>query len=242
VLNADLDVEALAAGYAEDKRIRVDGIFEPAVAERIRAACLEQVPFDLITYVDERPVEISDAEFRRLPRQQVDDMQRQIMASAARGVGYAYGGYRPGRELGPDANPELRFVNDVFDFLNGPEMLDFVSRITGKNDLVSADAQYTRYLPGQYLTRHLDNVEREKRRLAYVIGFSRDWHPDWGGLLQFFSADGTPRDAWQPKINTMSLFDVSHVHSVTYVAPFAPEPRLSLTGWFRAMPLGANER
>jgi len=34
----------------------------------------------------------------------------------------------------------------------------------------------------------------------------------------------------------LSLFDVRHVHSVTYVAPFAGAPRLSITGWFRAGP------
>jgi Rps23 Pro-64 3,4-dihydroxylase Tpa1-like proline 4-hydroxylase len=53
-------------------------------------------------------------------------------------------------------------------------------------------------------------------------------------LLQFFEDDGTPRDAWAPQFNSMSLFDVRHVHSVTFIAPFALEPRLSLTGWFRA--------
>ena len=215
MLNRALDVESLAARYAEDGRIRIDGILEPDVAERIREACLEHVPFDLISYIDERPVEISDARFRQLSLQQVDDMQRQLMANAARGVGYAYGGYRPGRELEAGAHAELRFLNDVFDYLNGQKMLDFVSRVTGSDDLVSADAQYTRYLPGQFLTRHLDDVEREQRRLAYVISVSRDWHPDSGGLLQFFAADGTPRDAWAPRFNTMSLFDVRHVHSVT---------------------------
>jgi SM-20-related protein len=32
----------------------------------------------------------------------------------------------------------------------------------------------------------------------------------------------------------MAIFDVRHIHSVTYVAPLAAKPRLSITGWFRA--------
>ena len=236
MLNPQLDAAALAQRYAGDGRVRIDGILDPDVAERIRDACLNLVPFDLITFVEGRPVEIPDADFRKLSRSQIDAMQSEVMANAARGIGYAYGGYRMGRRPVGRPDERLDFLHSVFDYLNGPEVLDFVNQVTGRVDLESADAQYTRYLPGQFLTRHLDNIEREKRRVAYVISFSRDWHPDWGGLLQFFQADGTPRDAWLPTFNAMSLFDVSHVHSVTYVAPYAPEPRLSLTGWFRALP------
>ena len=61
-------------------------------------------------------------------------------------------------------------------------------------------------------------------------------------LLQFFEDNGTPRDAWVPGWNVLSLFDVRHVHSVTYVAPFAGAPRLSITGWFRAGPRQAGPR
>ena len=113
-------------------------------------------------------------------------------------------------------------------------MLDFVKQVSGRNDVVSADAQYTRYSAGQYLTRHRDVVDRPPRRLAYVLGFTRNWHPDWGGLLQFYEDNGTPRDAWAPAFNRLVLFDVRHVHAVTYVAPFAGAARLSLTGWYYA--------
>ena len=113
-------------------------------------------------------------------------------------------------------------------------MLSFISTVSGRNDLKSADAHFTRFTPGQFLTRHRDENTNEQRRLAYVLSLSKNWHPDWGGLLQFFEDDGTPRNAWVPQFNTLSLFDIRHVHSVTFIAPFALEPRLSVTGWFRA--------
>jgi Rps23 Pro-64 3,4-dihydroxylase Tpa1-like proline 4-hydroxylase len=69
------------------------------------------------------------------------------------------------------------------------------------------------------------------------MNFSPQWHPDWGGMLQFFQDDGTPRDAWAPQFNSLVLFDVAHVHSVTFVAPFAKTPRFAVTGWFRTKPL-----
>ena len=36
--------------------------------------------------------------------------------------------------------------------------------------------------------------------------------------------------------NNLALFDVHHPHSVRFVAPFAPEARYSVTGWFRTVP------
>jgi Rps23 Pro-64 3,4-dihydroxylase Tpa1-like proline 4-hydroxylase len=127
---------------------------------------------------------------------------------------------------------DLGFLYGMFEYLNSPAMLGFIEQITGRRDIVRADAQYTRYSAGQYLTRHRDDIEGTTRRLAYVFGFTRRWHPDWGGLLQFYEDDGTPRDAWAPAFNRLSLFDIRHVHSVGYVTPFAGESRLSLTGWF----------
>jgi Rps23 Pro-64 3,4-dihydroxylase Tpa1-like proline 4-hydroxylase len=122
----------------------------------------------------------------------------------------------------------------LLDFLNTPEILGVVSKISGRDDLRSADGQVTAYTPGHYLTRHRDRIDGEERRLAYVLGFTREWHPDWGGLLQFYDDDGSPRDAWAPRFNSLALFDVRHVHAVTYVTPYARKPRLSLTGWFRS--------
>ncbi len=94
--------------------------------------------------------------------------------------------------------------------------------------------QVTRYRPGHFLTRHNDVVPAEQRRVAYVLGFTPRWHPDWGGLLQFYRQDGVPQDAWAPGFNDLMLFDVHRVHAVTYVTPFAAEPRQAISGWFSA--------
>jgi SM-20-related protein len=35
-------------------------------------------------------------------------------------------------------------------------------------------------------------------------------------------------------MGALRLFAVPKLHSVSYVTPFAPEPRLSVTGWLRS--------
>ena len=234
MLNPDLDTAELAERFHEDGRIRIENILDESIAERVRNACRNDVPFEFMSHLDGKNVAIPSKEMANFDDAQMQEFRAKLMEAASRGIGFFYCGYMMARKLDDASNDNLEFLHSVFEYLNGEEMLSFISSITGRDDLKSADAQFTRYTPGQFLTRHRDDVTNEERRLGYVLAFSKNWHPDWGGLLQFFEDDGTPRDAWAPMFNSMSLFDIRHVHSVTFIAPFAAEPRLSLTGWFRA--------
>jgi SM-20-related protein len=237
MLNPNLNKAAIAEEFARDGRVRIKNLLDEDIAERIRDICLNNVPYEYLTNVNDKSVVITPDEMKNMDRQQLGEIQQHIMDAAANGVGFFYCGYKMNRAKADTGDEKIDFLNSVFEYLNSEEMLSFVAEVSGCDDLQSTDGQFTRYSAGQFLTRHRDDVTAEKRRLAYVISFSRDWHPDWGGLLQFFEDDGTPRDAWAPIFNSMALFDVRHVHSVTFVAPFHAQPRLSLTGWFRAKPL-----
>ncbi len=237
MLNPDLDRAALAEQFAVDGRVRIENILDADVAERIREYCANHLQYEYLTHVDGKHVVLTAEEMNNLDQQQLKELQQHIMAAASEGVGFFYCGYKLDRAPDDPGDEKIRFLHSIFDFLNSEEMLTFIAEVSGCDDLLSADAQYTRYGSGQFLTRHMDDVTSEMRRLAYVTSFTRDWHPDWGGLLQFFEDDGTPRDAWAPIFNSMTLFEVRHIHAVTFVAPFLKHPQLSLTGWFRAIPL-----
>ena len=232
MLNPNLDIDALASEYALDDRLRIGNLLAPAFAERLHAACRDDVPYEYICHVDGKNVVIPDDELRQMSRDEQNELERQMIDEASKGVGFFYSGYQMVRAQTDADDPKLAFLHSMFDFVNSKELLSVIATITGQPGLVCADAHYTRYTQGQYLTRHKDDITREGRRIAYVMGFSKNWHPDWGGLLHFFEDDGTPRDFWIPTFNSLVLFDVRHVHSVSYVTPFAKEQRLSLTGWF----------
>jgi Rps23 Pro-64 3,4-dihydroxylase Tpa1-like proline 4-hydroxylase len=116
--------------------------------------------------------------------------------------------------------------------INNEDLLKTFSKVSQQN-ILQASAQATCYQKGDFLTRHNDVVPTEGRVYAYVLGLTKQWHPDWGGLLQFFEPDGTPTTSFAPQFNSLTVFDVSKIHSVTYVTPFAKHKRLSITGWFR---------
>jgi len=222
------NTEDLAARYATDDRLRIENLLSADLVERIHTS-VAALPFDLIFHHGGSGRVAPTDELARLSPAQRTQLFDEVSRQAARGVGFLYAGYRmEGHRLqrAPDVLRELLSV------VNG-ELLERVREITGIKTLVHADGQYTRYDAGHFLTRHSDAITAEHRRVAYVINLSRAWHPDWGGLLQFYSREGEPRDAWTPHFNSLALFDVRHIHAVTYVAPFAPTPRLALTGWFR---------
>jgi SM-20-related protein len=231
MLNPALDRGALAEEFQRDQRIRILNVLRTEVAERVRSICAEKVSFDYVYFLNGAVQVTGEREMAAFDAKTKAQISQQLMRNATEGIGYLYCGYVMNRSRAV-ADEDLGYLYKLFEYLNSADMLEFVEQITGRQDLVRADAQYTRYSAGQYLTRHRDDVEGEVRRLAYVFGFTRRWHPDWGGLLQFYHDDGTPRDAWVPAFNCLSLFDIRHVHSVSYVTPFAGEARLSLTGWF----------
>lgn len=221
----------MRAEFASDLKINLSDIWQPDSAEQILQCLQRQTPFDNAFFANSRYQWLLDQEFRQMPPEQLRQLMSHLHELASGGVGFLYVSHliaRPQRQM-----PTPALLTQVHQLLNSAAMLQFVRDLTGEQNLIYVSAQASRYVPGNYLTRHNDVVEAEGRRFAYVMGFTRQWHPDWGGLLQFFTCDGTPTQCWVPRFNNMALFEVHHPHSVTYVAPYARQVRYSVTGWFR---------
>ena len=122
------------------------------------------------------------------------------------------------------------------EFLSSGAARDMLRAVTGARDIAFADAQATCYRPGDFLTAHDDAVAGKARRAAYVLGLTPGWRAEWGGLLLFHGKAGRIDDGFVPAFNSLSLFAVPQDHSVSFVAPFAPVHRYSITGWLRSGP------
>jgi len=230
-LNLPTLTPQVRAEFASDLKINLPEIWQPDSAEQILQCLQRQTPYDNAFFANGRYQSLLDQELRQMPPEQLRQLMTHLHELASEGTGFLYGSHligRPQRQL-----PTPALLTQVHQHLNSAAMLQFVRDLTGEQDLIYVSAQASRYVPGNYLTRHNDVVAAEGRRFAYVMGFTRQWHPDWGGLLQFFTRDGIPTQCWVPRFNNMALFEVHHPHSVTYVAPFARQVRYSVTGWFR---------
>ncbi len=232
-INKDLDLQKTRSVFFQNSRVQILDFINEEQARLLAEHIQKDVDFKQAFFANGASREVTTEEFRALNQSQKSDLLRQIYSQATGGIGFWYGRHH----LNPGSPAPIKAL---YDWLNCEQMLNTIRTITGISELKSVTAQVSRFLPGDFLTRHQDDAGPEQRRVAFVLNLSPDWHPDWGGLLQFFKLDGTTLDAWTPKFNTLNLFDVKEVHSVTCVAPFAPKPRIAISGWFKTLQAHGN--
>lgn len=221
------DIEALHTQFKEEGVVRVFDFLNLDSAETLSTYIQNEVEYRNAFFLDQQNREATDDDIARITPEQRRDMYQGIYKLAAQGVGFLYGRHKVSL-----SSPKP--LSSALDLLNNVSAIDLVKSITADESIKYSDAQVTRYRVGDFLTRHSDNVASETRKIAYVLSLSKEWHPDWGGLLQFFQPDGTPQKSWSPIFNSLTLFDVNKAHSVTSITPFSPQSRYSITGWYRA--------
>jgi Rps23 Pro-64 3,4-dihydroxylase Tpa1-like proline 4-hydroxylase len=229
MLNPKLDLGSYRKAFSKDGRVRIRDALRPEFADAL-AVEMENLPYKMFCATGTGVAVIDPAELVRWDRQAQTDLQRRLNEAASRAEGFAYFGYRM-TEAWRDGAPDTS-LGRLHNGLRSKETMETIRTITGANTFDNVFAQATEYRPGHYLTRHLDDPKGEHRKFAFVLGLTRKWDPDWGGLLQFFDDSGQPTDALSPGFNTLDLFDVRHVHSVTFTTPFCQNPRHAVSGWF----------
>jgi SM-20-related protein len=234
-LNPGLDRQALAAAYQAQGWVQATDLFVADVADQLYDTLEKHTPWHLTVHQDGgKPRLLSQADWRALAPGDLEALMRDATTRAGAGFSYVYmcypmiDAYVQGRDAG---HP----LHSLTEFLNSNEMLSFARDISGHDDVVKMDAQATFYRPGDFLTLH-DDRDKGQRLAAYTLGFSRGWRPDWGGQLMFHTPSNDIERGFIPRFNTMTLFRVPTLHSVAPVAPYARNPRLSVTGWLRNDP------
>jgi SM-20-related protein len=233
MLNPALNPASFAARYRERKRLQIPDILEPAAAARLHQCLTRETPWGIVYNEGGRVVQVMAEQLRGLPQQDGARLVTGAIERAKTGFQFLYHFYPMLSSYQAGRDPGL-FLHEVLKAINTEPFLDFVRRVSGIPTLAKADAQATLYAPGHFLTRHNDAADAAlKRRVAYVLGMTRDWHPDYGALLQFYDDANAVTDVFVPRFNALSLFTVPQMHAVTYTAPFAPIGRFAVTGWFQ---------
>jgi SM-20-related protein len=163
-------------------------------------------------------------------QQALDDA---VYATAREGFQYRFESIRvPDRleERAASVDPLTAFAQ----WLSEGEARDFLRTVTGGAGIEFADAQATAYSPGDFLTGHDDDIPEKHRHAAYVFGLTPVWRLEWGGLLLFHGADGNVSHGLTPRFNTLNLFAVPVMHSVSEVTRAAAYRRYAITGWLRS--------
>ncbi|MCH7806001.1 MAG: 2OG-Fe(II) oxygenase [Proteobacteria bacterium] len=232
-LNPSLDADQLAQDFAKARRIQIRDILELEAAERLYRCLAEETPW-LTAYRDgSQDHMVSEERLKAMTPKEVQALQQKVWRQARDQFEFMYSCYPLMDDRLKAENPDL-FLYQWIEYVNSEEVLAFFRKVTGLKSLIRADGQGTWYRKGQFLTLHNDyDPSDDGKRVAYVLSFSREWRPDWGGFLQFYDDDFNIEAGFMPRFNAISMFETPQNHSVTYVTPFCGNRRLAITGWFR---------
>jgi len=229
--NPALDVEAAARAFAQRGRVRIADVLEPLSAARLYGCLEADVPWSLTYNEGEKSVFLDAAALQERGERKQQELLASILSRAQGQFQYLFRSYPMVAAYLQGRDPEL-FLHSAFEWLNDSRTLEVLRRITGIDALIKVNAQATLYRPGHFLKHHDDSGHPEQhRRVAYVLYLTRGWRADWGGQLQFLDAHGEVEEVWMPRFNSLGLFLVPAPHVVSYVAPFATQPRYAITGW-----------
>jgi SM-20-related protein len=236
LINPDLDRTQLAESFSRDGKVRISDVLRADFAESMFQCMSNDVPWGLMYWKPDvqgpasvgrlsskQRAAMSDADTRAL----IDKVNSQAKTQFQ----YLYEAYDVLDAYRKGLNPTL-LLHEFLGFMGSDETFQLVRDITGDDVFNRVDCHACRYLPGHFLKEHVDSSPFEHRQMAYVFNFTRDWHPDFGGLTYFLDDDGKVTDTFVPDFNSLTLFKVPVAHCVSQVTSFAPHPRNSVTGWF----------
>ena len=232
MINNDLLLEPWRARLRAHGRVQIPGFLQEPSALRLHQCLSEEVPWETAQRSD---AVLADGQDRSPPPgSAADEVALAATCLRAReGFEFYFDRYRMIDARRDGTDPQL-VLHAVVDFLNSPQFLDFARQLTGDPAIRMVSAIGVRYRAGHFLRAHNDLANDENRAFAYVINLSRQWSPDWGGLLHFLDPEQRRVvDTFTPLWNSLSLFRVPQPHVVSLVAPWAGSARYSITGWFR---------
>lgn len=231
-LNASLDANALARRYAERGRVRITDFLREDVAAALARKLRGRTDWHWVMNSGDKVFELTRDSRAALSGDQASALDDATYATARSGFQYRFETLRV-----PDDDAERTASDDVLaafaTWLSSPEPIALLRRVTGAQTIDFADMQATAYGPGDFLTGHDDAVAGKQRHAAYVLGLNPTWRIEWGGLLLFHGADASVQGQ-MPAFNTLDLFSVPQLHSVSEVTRAAANRRYSITGWLRS--------
>lgn len=225
------DPAALGREFAATGRVQIHDFLDEGGAGMLQAEMKRRQDWAQIVNSGDKVYDLDRETRAGMSAEQAAALDDAVFAGARAGFQHRYESIRvpddPAARVA-SADPFARFAT----ILSEGEGREFLRAVTGA-PYDFADAQATAFAPGDFLTAHDDGVAGKGRFAAYVFGLTGPWRAEYGGLLLFHDAAGDIERGLLPRFNTLNIFAVPQLHSVSMVNRAAPYRRYSITGWLR---------
>lgn len=115
-------------------------------------------------------------------------------------------------------------------YLESAEFKEFIEQEAEVKSPVLYESFCSVYEKGDYLSMHPD----AKRGVAFIFNLTKNWIPEFGGLLNIQQEDGTYKTI-VPEYNSLTLLklgDAGTSHFVSEVSKYATKCRIAISGWY----------
>ena len=225
-LNPDLDRARFAEEFARTGRIHIPDIFTQASARRLHQALEKETQWGLIFNEGKKARELATVSAEEHQALAIAAWER---AHSTFQYFYHYHRLLEGQKIHPKPD---HYLGKLVALLTAPHFLSFAREITGIDSIAWISGTATLFKPLDFLKIHDDDsVGSGQRLVAYVLNMTPKWAPDWGGALQFYDRRDHIEEGYLPTFNSLNLFRVPKLHSVSQVAIFGGL-RYSISGWF----------
>ncbi len=232
-LNKSKKLEKLKNRYLDNGYVKVENALLSECAEELYLNIAKQEKWNLVFRNKGIHQDFNSIDVQGWDKKHKDDLIELIHNQAKENFQYFYETI-PVYDIYYDNLMPGHFFNEIVEFLNNEDTLNYFREILAAPEISFLDAQITRFKAGHFLNRHNDDVQGKNRVAAFVINLSKEWRTDWGGALHILNNKLEIEQSFVPSFNEINIFKVPVDHVVGYVSPFASGERLSITGWLRS--------
>ena len=241
MINPKHDAEELARTFAANKSIVIEDFFEPSYAEELYKFFTIDMDstwwftsFRGPAFGDPNDKTYKEGDVQSIQRteaniEKINFETQKTYYSLSKGL-FSYVFDRTTKHKDTCPCKECQFKK----YFGSSTILDFFSTLTCKHLTEKGEFFCSRYSSGQFLGPHHDH---NKGEIGFVINLTKNWKPEYGGLLQFLTDDYKHvTKTILPEFNKITLFEIPKEkgipHLVSHVNPGVKLNRISYTGWF----------
>jgi SM-20-related protein len=234
ILNPNLDLKKYADDFKKNKVVVIKDIFKESEIEKLYKWFSEDMPsnwWDVSSFPSKHHDTVNFV--RNEPENEMEIKENYIHALESFSEGkFAYNFFRTKDNHYEDCTcHECEFRQ----WLVSDENLNLLNEVTGEKYTATDEVFAACYTIGDFLSPHVDSPNGT---LGFVLHMTKDWLPEYGGLLHFMDDERKTVERIEvPEFNSLTLFylpkNKGKWHFVSPVAPGTPEIRLTFTGWFK---------
>lgn len=231
-LNKKINYEKVKKDFEKNNYILIEDFLDEQYAEELFNFLTYEMPLDWWYSVSLSNKKEDFMTTRNLPENKYRIIQEKLMAEKTFNKGeFSYHFYRTlGDHVEDCSCKECEFRKWVLK----DEFLTALKNMTGMKFKKYKTLFASKYSEGCFLSPHTDESNGD---IGFVLQLTKDWLPQWGGLLHFLNDDLNEVTAVKiPKFNTLTLFKLPDQkgkwHYVSHVNQGVKKSRIAITGWF----------